>query len=203
MSLKSAHAPTENAPPLIDGGLRLGVPTEVGEAVKRNDVLVFNDAHADFSAFHEEYVGRYIALADTKAAASFGVSAGLLGYLSTMSAFRDENSAILITPTSVLGAAGCVLLALSALCAAAVIVPRLPKKGESVVFWGAVSQFPDAERFKTAVHGMTASQLTDARLTHSYNVSTVCTAKYLWLRRSLWLGFAGIWSALCMLATLP
>lgn len=157
-------------------------------------------AHTEFANFHEGYVRSYITLADTKAAVVFALTSSVIAYLFSSSNFH----ALLFRPTSSLPTAlaygTSIAFVLSAALAAWVIVPRTPHTGEGLVFFGAVRNYPTDEAYVRAVRESTESELTQARLRHCYNVSTVCWRKYRALKWAIWFSVLGLALLLVTLA---
>jgi hypothetical protein len=94
-----------------------------------------------------------------------------------------------------------VLLGLSAVYALLVVLPRLTHSGEGIVFFGAVSKYQSSDAYADEIAKRSASDLTEARVKHSFDVAKVCTRKYDMLRRSMWLLAVGLIAALPLLAS--
>jgi hypothetical protein len=191
--------PAPGVPPEVAQAPRLAVSTGGLGEMTASGSLAFDKAHDDFAAFQEGYVGRYIALADTKAALTFGVASGVIGHLLS----QEDLKALLVqpqwSPACVLLGCTLFLLGLSAICAFLVIAPRLKNSGGGLVFFGTVGQRPSADSYVQEVAARSASELTAARLRHCYDVSRVCSVKYGYLRKAMWLALPGIFSALTVL----
>lgn len=85
------------------------------------------------------------------------------------------------------------LLIASAFFSFRVVAPRLKSpSGEGVVFFGAVAAQRSAGEYVSAVAARDKRALTEARLKHCYDVSTVCSRKYQNLKWALWLGLPGL-----------
>lgn len=145
-------------------------------------------AHEDFALFQEGYVRSYIALADAKATLLFGAGAGLITYLFSKERFEETIFSFSGSAPFFLYLTALVFLSLSTACAALVIVPRLTQSGEGLIFFGAVSAHPSAAGYLQHVAGLSASELTAARIKHCYDVSKTCVRKYNMLRRSFLFG---------------
>lgn len=156
---------------------------------ERNEIAIH---HTDFAGFQEGYVRHYIALADTKAAVVFGVCSSLVGYILANREYRQLIQDGFSKPDSftalVVGAA----LVLAASLSLSVVIPRLPKGAEGLVFFGAVNNFKDGQTYRAAISACTESQLTAARIDHCYTTSKVCWRKYTVLRASIWAAIVGI-----------
>lgn len=152
----------------------------------------FDEHHAAFAEFHEGYVSRHIQLADTKASFVFGGVSALIAYLFS----KPEVKTVLFAPTWT-GAwpfllAAVMLLAGSAASAFSVIAPRLKSSGEGIVYFGAVSTRSTAADYEREIGAKTESELVSARLRHCYDVSRICSRKYTYLRRAMWMAFPGV-----------
>ena len=168
--------------------------SSLGE-IAATEPLVLGETHSNFAEFHEEYVSKYIALADTKAAWMFTITAGLIAYLGG----NENYLSLLLNPEW--GGAYCtkaatmLMLALSALFSFLVIVPRVPTSGEGVVYFKTVASKSSADDYVESVGKKSTSELAEARLVHCYDISRVCARKYNALRISMWAGFIGLFLA--------
>lgn len=156
------------------------------------DELSVEAHHTKFAEFHEGYVRHYIALADTKASLIFGASSALSGYLLVNKAFRSIANYGLSSFTSVSAILAAVLLMVGSLFAIAVIMPRLPRGAEGIVFFGAVSRYKNSGEYLELVKAQTEDRLTSARIEHCYGTSKICSKKYKSLRTSMWLSAIGL-----------
>lgn len=149
-----------------------------------------------FAAFHEQYVTKYIQLADAKAGATFTICSGAFAYLWTRDAFIE---AILYSRAwGFVAVSGIAMLLLAAGSAMAfyVIAPRLARSGNDIVFWKSVAEMPHRDSLADAVLGGSREQLARERLRHCYDLSKVCASKYRWLRRAMLVGAVGLIAAL-------
>ena len=193
---QSRSLPIESPAEEIANAPSLGVPEHDRPELSARPVPNLTDAHTEFATFHEGYVGRYIALADTKASWAFAIASGVLAYLLSKSTLRAQlldpewtsHFMILLGPLALLSA--------SAICSLLVITPRLSNSGEGLVFWGAVSKWPDSTRYVEEVGRRSEAQLTELRLRHCFDLSKLCARKYEYLRKGIVLGVAGLVSAL-------
>lgn len=184
---------------LLASGGSLGAAPN-GEEGLLVQVTEGNEAlHISFADFHVGYVGQYIQLADAKAAATFAVAAGLLGYMLDKGAFgviakpAFEGHFILATIIAI-------ALVTSSALSFVVIVPRQQKsRQDGFVFWGAVAQISTAGEFIKRVTSTTSAGLVQARLAHCYDLSRVCARKYAVLRLSMLSGAVGVAAALMLI----
>ena len=196
-------------------GETIATPPEIATATKlKNEAapgggllpatqLNFGTAHTEFAEFHQAYVSQYIALADTKAAWSFALTSGILGYLISVDSLKELLQQPLWAPACVLFATVIILLFLSSLCSFLVIAPRLSASGEGLVFFRYVAAESDAASYARAVANASESELTHARIKHSFDLSRVCTRKYDYLIKAMWLGLPALWGAGLMLFQKP
>lgn len=169
-------------------------PTSDGELVP-TAVERFEEHHGTFAEFHHGYVSQYITLADTKAAWAFAVTSGALAFLLSDMQLRNLLLQPSWTPTYVLLATVLVLLLTSSLCAFLVIAPRFTTSGEGLVFYKHVAARTDARAYARAIASKSVSELTYARLKHTYDLSRVCTKKYDYLAKAMWLGLPALGGA--------
>ncbi|MGQ0589141.1 MAG: Pycsar system effector family protein [Sphingosinicella sp.] len=156
----------------------------------------------EFAKAHSEYINGYIVLADTKAAWVFAIPAAAIAYLAS-----QQGVWTLVTSPGnwlekLLIAAAFALLLVCASAAFAVIVPRLGKSTEGVVFFAAVANMASADEFLAALAPLDESSLLDARLRHNFEIASVCARKYRMLRRAMWCGLAGLAAMLVSVAFL-
>lgn len=186
-------------PELLGPGANLDAPPPVGSG----SLLKVNDGnelfHLEFANFHAGYVGQYIQLADAKAAATFAVAAGLLGYFLDNGAFEIirrpafEARFIIATITAI-------TLVISGALAFVVVAPRLRRSSQDgFVFWGAVAQISTADDFVARVTSATSAGMVQARLAHCYDLSRVCVRKYAVLRFSMLIGGLGVAAAMVLI----
>lgn len=173
--------------------------SSLGE-IAATEPIALSEVHSNFSEFHEEYVSRYIALADTKAAWMFTITAGLVAYLCG----HENYLQVLISPELSFAycskATAMLALVLSALFSFLVIVPRAPTSGEGIVYFKTVASKPSAKAYIDSVGKKNTSELASARLAHCFDISRVCTRKYRSLRISMWVGLGGLLLACCAFA---
>lgn len=149
--------------------------------------------HSEFANFQEQYVRHYIGLADTKAAWTFTISSGVLVYFLGLDKIRESIRVPVFSISYVAVLASLILLILSAFFAFRVVAPRLKSKsGEGMVFFGSVALKFDAETYVSEVAALDSAQLTEARLKHCFDVSTVCAGKYASLKKAIWFGLPAL-----------
>lgn len=188
--IRSAQRPIDVA---ATGGLGAAAASEPGtispSGEEEEDTLARS---LGFAEFHAQYVSGYIQLADAKAGASFAVSSAVLAFLVNSETFGQVVRFEATWPIGVTGVLGFLMLLASSVLSFLVILPRTPKGGDDVVSWGSVAALPAASEFVRRVKGLGDSELVGQRLSHSYNLSKVCTRKYLLLRLGMIAGAAGL-----------
>lgn len=196
----AAAIPLGDIPQAIQDAATISVPQSGSSELTQLGSFDLQEHHLAFAEFQEDYVRNYIALADTKAAWAFTISSGVLAYLLS----EDDIRSVLLTPAweahFVLAISTSVLLALSAIFAFRVIAPRLSSPSrEGIVFFGAVAAYPTATAYLSAVGSKSASEITEIRLKHCYDVSKVCSGKYASLKKAIWLGLPALGGALTVI----
>lgn len=182
------RTPPRELPPALEAAPLLEPPVAGEHEVAPAQSHELMAVHSDFASFHEGYVRHYIALADTKAGVSFTLAAGVIGYL--LSDGDVQN--LLLNPSCSFGFVVCTLafILLGAMAATAflVIAPNLsaPSK-EGLVFFSAVANRPSGIQYVEDIASSTDQELTEARLKHCYDISTICSWKYKLLKRAIWL----------------
>lgn len=149
----------------------------------------------EFAGFHEEYLSRYIQLADTKAGTALVVVAATLGYLLGLDKFVSALCLHGTLPKSGLAIATSVLLGVAGATSFAVIAPRGSPPGSGLIYWEDVAR-RTRDQFVVDVGTAGADGLALARLRHTYVLSLICRRKYQVLRAALWAGALGLCGAL-------
>lgn len=178
---RSSESPTTGqVPPEIERAPNLSVPVEGAGEILANAAFQLEEAHLLFADFQQGYVSGYIQLADTKAAWVFAVASGLIAYI-----FGGSNlQAILFQRCDWLTAlvfVTVVLLVLAAVLSFLVIVPRLSRSNDGIVFFGSVANRASPGEFVREIAGMREPELIEARLRHGYDISKICARKYRFL----------------------
>lgn len=183
------------------------------------DTTLAQPRGAELWAFHaaqEQYVGRNIQLADTKASITMLAASGAIAFLLREVDFRgnlgegltsvvaglDPGAPILWT--SILATTIITLLGLAATLSFIVLTPRLtaPKLGAqakrgSVVYWGDVARFPPPGQpgnYVDVLEAQTVGDISRAQSANLYALSQVCASKMLALRTAMFFGAAGFLS---------
>lgn len=181
-----------SVPNEIRNAPKIGTPTKMGEVILGQYEPLL-EHHKEFSEFHEGYVSRYIQLADTKASWVFALTSALLVFMVSDS---DLNKLYLVLKGDLIGTSIIIIifafLLMGALFSFLVIAPNLRSpSGESLVFFKSVADQKDSGTYVTNVAKLDDHEMTNLRLQHCYDLSKVCTRKYKYLKRSIWLGAIG------------
>lgn len=176
---RSSGSPaSERIPPEIERAPSLSVPAGgVGE-ILTNQASRLEDVHLSFVDFHQGYVTEYIQLADTKAAWVFAVASGLIAYMFSNSNIQGAVQFQGWDWLTVLICVTLVLLVSTAVLSFLVIVPRLSRSRDGIVFFASVATRASPDEFVREIAGMSESALIEARLRHGYDISKICTKKY-------------------------
>jgi Family of unknown function (DUF5706) len=129
-----------------------------------------------FADFHESYLSRYIALADTKAGVALTINAGLLGFIVTRAEWWSGTKAGPVALV-VLMANGAIPLIAGA-WSLWTIMPRRSPSSEGMIFWRSVRTHASESAFVSALGQLSSAQLADARLSHSWALAGVAQKKY-------------------------
>ncbi|PPC79893.1 MAG: hypothetical protein CTY31_12360 [Hyphomicrobium sp.] len=149
-----------------------------------------------FADFHHQYVGQYIQLADAKAGATFAVTSGLTAFLLNAPGYIDALKFGVTFPVSILAVLAFILLNVSSAISFFVIVPRLPSGGDSHIFWKSVAQLPNGPEYVRRIGALSDTSLAVERISNSYNLSVVCSRKYLLLRRAMLIAALALFTTL-------
>lgn len=182
-------------PPEIANAPKLSTATDAAGDLATMGIN-FEDYHTKFVDFHYGYVSQYISLADTKAAWTFTLTSGALAFLFS----KDQLRVLILAPEWSAGAvllySALAFLTLSSLCSFLVIAPRLTTSGEGLVFFRAVAARSSANSYLQSLASTGKAELVSARIEHCYDLSTICTRKYDYLIKAMYLGLPGLWSAI-------
>ena len=148
---------------------------------------------AQFAKHIHQYIREYIRLADQKAAFIFAIGSALLVFL-----FEKDVTARWVKPIKEWGAGdvlsllSMVSLAVAAISAIFVVVPRLQGSRRGYVFWKSIAEFDSAKEYAKKVSMENSSSLTNALLKHCYDHASVCRRKYRMLNVAIWTGASGV-----------
>lgn len=135
-----------------------------------------------------DYLNHYISVMDGKATAALAGSVGaatfLLQKVPTSSGLR------------VLYVVSVVLFAASILVAGGVIFPRVPKRGNSILFWGDIARQADFKTYLKEFDRVVESGFLDEQYcVQNYQAARLLKRKFLWLRWSIGLFGAALFTA--------
>jgi len=174
---------------------KIGVVDDKLPDINSSRATAVTAAHTDFAAFEQGYISQYINLADTKATWSFAIASGAIVYLISKNETREQLLHAALTPEFSLVLSPICLLLISAACSFLTIVPRRSTSGEGLVFYGGVAQYRSASNYVDSVTVKSASDLTELRLAHCFDIAEICNRKYEYLRKAMWLGVIGLAAA--------
>lgn len=155
------------------------------------------DFRAKFAEENHQYIREYIRLADQKATFFFTGATALLAFL-----YRNGVSARWLKPLmswNVLDVASFIAmfsLALSALSALWVVIPRTAGSKRGYFFWGAIAEYESGRQYSDELATLTQATLIQTKVEHCFELARVCKSKYGVLRFALWLGAIGVTGAL-------
>lgn len=151
-----------------------------------------NDVHG--------YLRQNITWADQKAAFMFAGAAGFLAYLNSRNAFAFLRGDTPFQRPHVVLAAAAVCLLITAFAAFVTYWPRTKGMRAGLVFWGAIAKNESGAAYVERVLDKTATELTTAKLEHSYELARICERKFKWVDVGVRFGVAGF--SLAILYTL-
>ena len=117
-----------------------------------------------------------IVMADRKAGILFTLVTAALLYLLT------RPPVFAVAWIASLWCAVIAALVLAAICAFAVIFPRIGQSSRDVFFWGGIARYPDAESYRAAVADLDGARLQAEKLAYCYNLARICARKFQYLR---------------------
>lgn len=146
-----------------------------------------------------QYVREFIALADQKAAFLFVASSTMLVYL-----YSQNVLELWWIPVgqwrfvSYIAFAATVSLFGGALCAVAVVWPRLKGAKEGFIFWKAIIRHPSRDDYVAKLLRLSDEALVENKAGHLYEIAAVCNRKYRWVNLSIWLSGSGLLAAVLL-----
>lgn len=153
-----------------------------------------------FAEETHQYIREFIRNADQKAIFFFTGATALLAFM-----YRSGMSASWLKPVmqwNVLDLAAFVAmaaLAVSALLALWVVIPRTAGSMRGYLFWEAIAEFDSGSRYADELSTLSAATLFRVKAEHCYVLAIVCRRKYKWLRLALSIGLLGLAAALAVL----
>lgn len=151
------------------------------------------DKRLAFADQTHQYIRDYIRQADQKAAFFFTVSTALLAFL-----YKAGISSRWLKPLlrwNVLDMAAflaMMALAMSAIVALLVIIPRTPGSRRGYLFWEAIAEYDTSRRYADDLVTLSIPTLLQVKSEHCHELAGVCRRKYKWLRIALWIGMLGL-----------
>lgn len=194
---------------------RLPVPASGDAAAGRNQpttpdggsILADIPARTTFINGTHTYICDYIKVADQKATFFFTGATALLAFLYK----NDVSSRWLRSPADwrlldIIAFVAMVALALGALLALSVIIPRTPGSRRGFIFWEAIAEYGSGREYADDVSTLSPATLVQIKAEHCFDLAKVCRAKYKWLRVALWVCAVGLTASLAVflfLSTTP
>lgn len=194
-NVQSAAQPLSTQPMSVGETLGIKLQQKIGDAPEKDQ-----EARLKFAEDTHQYVREYIRLADQKATFFFAGSTALLAYLHKL----GLASKWVIAPgtwglTNMLSFLASMGLLLSAVACLAVVMPRLKGSQRGLVFFAAISQYSSSSSYLSDFMKQDLSELCEAKLKHTYELSAICKRKYDVLKWGQWLGAIGLIASLLLL----
>ena len=150
-----------------------------------------------FAQRAHEYVREYIRIADQKAAFVFTAATALLAFQ-----YKTGVSARWLRPVmqwNVLDVAAFVAmtgLAVGALLALWVVVPRTHGSRRGFLFWEAIAEYHNAREYADELRLLSGASLSLITSEHCFDLARVCRKKYSVLGAAIWAAAVGLASSL-------
>lgn len=193
--------PTEALPlpaAVLDGGTNRELPNSVGGVPNATDI----QARLQFAEATHQYIRSYIAAADQKAIFFFTGSTALLAFL-----FRNGVSTRWLKPVmqwniiDTFGFVAMVALAIGAMGALFVIIPRTPGSRRGFIFWEAIAEYDTGRHYADELSVLSPASLFQVKAEHCFDLAGVCRKKYRYLRWALWICSVGLVASLALFLT--
>lgn len=151
------------------------------------------DAQSKFMEFVHQYIREYIRLADQKATFFFTASTALLAFL-----YRSDISAGWAKPVmqwnilDIVAFVAMTALAIGALTAVVVVIPRTSGSRRGFIFWEAIAEYGTGRDYADEISVLSSATLSQIKAEHCFDLANVCRRKYRVLRYALWICAVGI-----------
>ncbi len=199
-----AQAQSPSPLPVPPGAVREPLPSPVLSGVAPSDVSSATSepravSHPDldkrltFADQTHQYIREYIRLADQKATFFFTASTALLAFL--YKAGVSERWLKPILDWNVLDIATCVAmlaLAVSALAAVIVVLPRTAGSRRGYLFWEAIAEYDTTRQYADDLATISLPTLLQVKAEHCHDLARVCRRKYRTLRVAIWSAAIGL-----------
>lgn len=153
-----------------------------------------------FAEDTHQYVREYIRLADQKAIFFFAGATALLAYLHKVGLTNVWlNSPISWKLLNMLAFVATTSLVLCAVACLATVLPRLEGTKRGVIFFAAIFEYETSNEYASDVMKKSPSELCEAKLKHTHDLSVICKMKYDALRWGQWIGAVAVISSLLLL----
>jgi hypothetical protein len=152
-----------------------------------------------FTESVHQYVREYIRLADQKSTFLFTGATALLVFL-----YKNGVSARWLKPVmqrNILDTAtfvAMIALALGALLALLVVIPRTSGSRRGYLFWEAIAEYDTGRQYSDDVRLLSSATLVQVKAEHCFDLARVCRQKYKILRAAMWAGAVGLAASLCV-----
>lgn len=184
---------------LIDGPSIADNSTEDSSEGGRTQNQPLSKCHWDFIDFEENYIDRYIALADIKAGLVFAVSSGVIVYLVDKEDLFSRLSKLSCSFDWLNVFLSFFFLLISIGFSFWVIAPRLWSTEKGTVFWGGVAKHKTSDDYLTFISKMDYQELLSERVRHAHDIARVCSKKYYCLTLAMWAAAIGIFLSFLLL----
>lgn len=181
-----------------DGGTNRELPNAPGGVPSAADI----QARLQFVEATHQYIRSYIAAADQKAIFFFTGSTALLAFL-----FRNGVSTRWLKPVmqwniiDTFGFIAMVALAIGAMGALLVIIPRTPGSRRGFIFWEAIAEYDTGRHYADELSVLSPASLFQVKAEHCFDLAGVCRKKYRYLRWALWVCSVGLVASLAVFLT--
>ena len=155
-------------------------------------LITTSETSFDYAKHLHSYIREYISFAEKKATFVFTISAALLVFLYekgiVISAMNSEG---VWGGKDILAMLSILLLTSSSFLSMAVVFPRFGGSRRGMVFWEGIANFESANEFSTTAQKMNHDELCGALLSHSHELSKVCSEKFRIVNWAIRIGTAG------------
>jgi Pycsar effector protein len=155
------------------------------------------EAREKFAQMVHEYVREYIKFADQKATFVFTGATALLAFL-----YKNDISARWLKPVmewNILDALAFIsmsALALGAVLAILVVVPRTSGSRRGFLFWEAIAEYETGRQYSDELRSLSPATLFQVTAEHCFDLARVCRAKHSMLRAAIWTAAVGLVASL-------
>jgi hypothetical protein len=202
-STETTTIPTElqgKGLPTVAGPIPLAPEDSKSLESQHDSTKELSKEHGQYAYFVHQYIRDFIKFADQKAAFIMAIASAILAFLIKQDAHKS-----LLTPIRDRGLpewaafSSLLLIAIAALLALLVVLPRLSSKGKGIIYWKGILLTNSSANYAAKIQTLDDDKLVRAILDHTYELAEIADRKYELLKWATWIGAIGSFAAVIVL----